>query len=62
MAEINVQRKSRSLWWLWLLIILILAAVVYYLYTNNYFDQENVNVLNFMQQNLFAEIGLPHLS
>ena len=44
MAEINVQRKRKNLWWLWLLILLITLAVVYYLYTNNYFGQENLNV------------------
>ena len=47
MAEIHVQRKRRNLWWLWLLIILIVAAVIYYLYTNNYFNSENLNVINF---------------
>jgi len=46
MAEINVQRKRRNLWWLWLLVILIVAAVIYYLYINNYFDTENLNVMN----------------
>ena len=46
MAEIHVQRKRRNLWWLWLLIILIVAAVIYYLYTNNYFNTENLNVIN----------------
>jgi len=46
MAEINVQRKRRSLWWLWLLVILIVAAVVYYLYINNYFDTESLNAMN----------------
>lgn len=46
MAEIHVQRKRRNLWWLWLLIILIVAAVIYYLYTNNYFNSENLNVFN----------------
>jgi hypothetical protein len=44
MAEIHVQRKPNNLWWLWVLIILILAAGAYYLYTNNYFEQGNVNV------------------
>lgn len=35
MAEIHVERKRRSLWWLWLLIIIILAVAVYIWYTNN---------------------------
>lgn len=34
MAEIHVQRKRRSLWWLWLLIIIVLAALVWYWYSN----------------------------
>lgn len=45
MAEIHVQRKRRNLWWLWLLIILIIAAVIYYLYTNNYFNNTDLNVM-----------------
>ena len=35
MAEIHVERKRKSLWWLWLLIIIILAVAVYIWYTNN---------------------------
>ena len=54
MAEIHVQRKRRNLWWLWLLIILVLAAVIYYLYTNNYFNTETVNVLNYLHPDLPA--------
>lgn len=46
MAEIHLQRKRKNLWWLWLLIVLIVLAVVYYLYINNYFGQENVNVMH----------------
>lgn len=45
MAEIHLQRKRKNLWWLWLLLVLIVLAVVYYLYINNYFAQENVNVM-----------------
>jgi hypothetical protein len=60
MAEIHVQRKRRNLWWLWLLIILIVAAVVYYLYTNNYFNKDNVNVFNHFHPDLLRA-GL-HLS
>ncbi|WP_207428849.1 hypothetical protein [Pedobacter sp. SYSU D00535] len=36
MAELHVQRKPRSSWWLWLIIILVIAALVYFLYTNYY--------------------------
>lgn len=36
MAEIHVERKRKSLWWLWLLILIILAVIAYYWYTNNY--------------------------
>lgn len=54
MAEIHVQRKRRNLWWLWLLILLIVAAVIYYLYTNNYFNTENLNVVNFSPSELLA--------
>jgi hypothetical protein len=53
MAEIHVQRKRRSLWWLWLLIILIAAAVIYYLYINNYFGEEDLNVINLLPRDLF---------
>lgn len=60
MAEIHVQRKRKNLWWLWLLIILIVAAVVYYLYVNNYFNKDNVNVFNHFRPELFSA-GL-HLS
>ncbi|WP_026898193.1 hypothetical protein [Daejeonella oryzae] len=48
MAEIHIQRKRKNLWWLWLLIILIVLAVVYYLYTNNYFGQQELNVFNLL--------------
>ena len=60
MAEIHVQRKRKNLWWLWLLIILIVAAVVYYLYVNNYFNKDNVNVFHHLRPELFRA-GL-HLS
>lgn len=36
MAEIHVEPKRKSLWWLWLLIIIILAVIAYYWYTNYY--------------------------
>lgn len=36
MAELHVQRKRKSLWWLWLIIILIIAVAVYYWYVNYY--------------------------
>ena len=37
MAELHVQRKPTSLWWLWLIIIiLILAVLLYYVYTTQY--------------------------
>ncbi|MES2649902.1 MAG: hypothetical protein V4717_23700 [Bacteroidota bacterium] len=35
MAQIHVQPKAKSYWWLWLLLLLIIAGVVYYLYANN---------------------------
>ena len=54
MAEINVQRKRRSLWWLWLLILLIVAAVVYYLYINNYFNTEDLNAMNISYQDIMT--------
>lgn len=57
MAEIHVQRKRRNLWWLWLLIILIIAAVIYYLYTNNYFNSENLNVMIDSPQDLLKYTG-----
>lgn len=52
MAEIHIQRKRKSLLWLWLIIILIIAAVIYYLYINNYFD--NKTVLNVVYANYSA--------
>ena len=55
MAEIHVQRKRRNLWWLWLLIILIIAAVIYYLYTNNYFNTENLNVMIHSSQDMLKQ-------
>jgi len=32
MAELHVQRKSKSLWWLWVVVILIIAAAIWYFY------------------------------
>jgi hypothetical protein len=61
MAEIHVQRKRRNLWWLWLLIILILAAVIYYLYTNNYFNTGDLNVLNYLPSEILPQ-SESHLS
>ncbi|HUH33557.1 MAG TPA: hypothetical protein VLZ28_06350 [Daejeonella sp.] len=55
MAEIHVQRKRRNLWWLWLLVILIIAAVIYYLYTNNYFNTGNVNVMILSPQDMLKQ-------
>ena len=62
MAEIRLQRKSKNLWWLWLLILLIVLAVVYYLYTNNYFGKDNLNVIRYLHPSLFDSQGLSHLS
>lgn len=36
MAQLHVQRKKRSLWWLWLIIVLLLAIASYYWYLNYY--------------------------
>jgi flagellar basal body-associated protein FliL len=36
MAELHVQKKRKSLIWLWLIILIILAAVGYYLYIHYY--------------------------
>lgn len=58
MAEINIQRKRKNLWWLWLLILLIILAVVYYLYNNNYFDRENLNVTGYIFQHSMFQIKL----
>ena len=35
MAQINVQPKRKSYWWLWLLLIFIAGAVIYYLTKND---------------------------
>lgn len=50
MAELNVQRKRKTSWWLWLIIILILAAVLYYLYMNYY--QGDKTITGFNQSNV----------
>ncbi len=62
MAEIRVQRKRKNLGWLWLLLILIVLAAVYYLYTNNYFTQDNVNVMYPVPAGNFVFEGISLLS
>ncbi len=52
MAEIHLQKKRKNIWWLWLLIILFALAVVYYLYTNNYFNDDNLNAIRNKSANI----------
>lgn len=40
MAEIHVQRKHKSMWWLWLLIILIIVAIICYYVYQRYYDPD----------------------
>ena len=55
MAEIHLQKKRKNLWWLWLLLILIILAVVYYLYTNN-FNEDNLNAVHIKSADILGSV------
>lgn len=42
MAQILVQKKQKSYWWLWLLILVIVLGVLYYLYTQGMLEKTGI--------------------
>ncbi len=46
MAQIHVQPKAKSYWWLWLLLLVLIAGVVYYLYVNNMLPGNKATIIN----------------
>ncbi|HWZ04345.1 MAG TPA: hypothetical protein VNX40_12095 [Mucilaginibacter sp.] len=42
MAQLEVKRKSRSLWWLWVIIIIVVIAAAAYCYQHYYSGQASV--------------------
>jgi hypothetical protein len=54
MAELHVQRKPRSSWWIWLVIILLIAAAIYYWYVT-YYQGGNVTGM-YQSSKLFLKI------
>ena len=46
MAQLQVQPKRRSYWWVWLLLFVVLVGVIYYLSKNNMLPGNNSSIGN----------------